>query len=64
MRLEIRDLSGRAVRTLASGVQQPGRHGVVWNGTDDQGRRAARGVYFVRLDVPGHGFAQKAVMVR
>jgi hypothetical protein len=32
-------------------------------GANDVGRLAP-GVYFVRLDVPGHGHTQKAVLVR
>jgi len=51
------------VKTFEKGQRSPDVYSQSWNGTDGQGRRVARGVYFVRLDVPGHGFAQKAVMV-
>jgi len=52
------------VKTFEREQRSPGVYSRSWNGTDDQGRRVARGVYFVRLDVPGHGFTQKVVMAR
>jgi FlgD Ig-like domain len=42
------------VRTLVAGVSQPaGRHTVVWDGTDDTGRRLGGGVYMCRMSVDG-----------
>jgi hypothetical protein len=40
---------GRRVRILASGRHEAGRYELVWDGCDDLGRRAAPGVYLVRL---------------
>jgi hypothetical protein len=47
--LAIYDIAGRHVRTLATGYHGDGRHEVVWDGSDDSGRRVSSGVYFVRL---------------
>jgi hypothetical protein len=47
--LEVMDVQGRRVRTLATGPQTAGSHSVDWNGTDEQGRRVANGTYFVRF---------------
>lgn len=47
--LAVFDLSGRRVRLLASGWLEAGPHLLRWDGTDDQGRRMAPGVYFYRL---------------
>ncbi len=44
------DLAGRKVKSLASGRRGAGGHEVPWDGTNDSGRRAASGVYFVRLE--------------
>jgi hypothetical protein len=43
------DPSGRRVKRLADGPFEPGRHVLRWDGTNDDGRRVASGVYLVRL---------------
>jgi hypothetical protein len=43
------DVSGRMTKTLASRFFQAGSYSLKWDGTDDNGNRVARGVYFVRL---------------
>ena len=47
--LEVFDVQGARVRTLAAGWQPAGRHRVVWDGRDDAGHRLSPGVYLVRL---------------
>ncbi len=49
MTARIYDLAGREVRRLADRAFAAGPHELRWDGADDQGRRLARGVYFVRL---------------
>jgi hypothetical protein len=51
--LEVIDLSGRRVRTLAGGMQAAGVHDARWDGRDDAGRSVGAGVYFVRLSAEG-----------
>ncbi len=43
VRLEIFDVAGRRVRTLAHGVQSAGRHQAVWDGRDEDGRALGSG---------------------
>jgi hypothetical protein len=47
--LGIFDATGRAVRSLASGVVEAGTYDIAWDGRDDSGRAAAAGVYYARL---------------
>lgn len=47
--LDVFDLQGHRVRTLASGRYEAGSHAVRWPGVDEQGRQVANGIYFVRL---------------
>lgn len=50
VRLEIFDVSGRLVKTLAGGQHFPaGRNRVMWDGTNDDGQPVASGVYWYRL---------------
>ncbi|HEX7070066.1 MAG TPA: PQQ-binding-like beta-propeller repeat protein [Rhodothermales bacterium] len=46
--LEIFDVLGRRVRTLADQNWTAGRHSVAWDGRDDSGQGVASGVYFCR----------------
>ncbi len=52
-RLEVFDVRGALVRTLADGRFEAGEHAVTWDASDFGGRPVARGVYFYRLAVPG-----------
>jgi uncharacterized repeat protein (TIGR02543 family) len=49
VRLEVFDLNGRIVSTLANAVRKPGRYSVTWAPS----RSVPAGLYFVRLDAAG-----------
>ena len=49
VKLEILDVMGRRVRTLANGTFAAGRYVHGWNGRDDQGSAVRPGVYLARL---------------
>jgi hypothetical protein len=50
VKLAIYDISGRRVKTLANQSFDRGQHSLRWDGSDDQGRRSASGVYLCRLE--------------
>jgi hypothetical protein len=62
--LRIFDARGRLVRTLVDRTLGAGPHAVEWDGRDDNGGRAASGVYFYRLTGPGYTEARKMVLVQ
>ena len=64
LRLEVLDLRGRVVRTLATGSRGEGRHEVVFDGRDQRGERLASGVYLARLRVAGSEQTQFLTMVK
>jgi hypothetical protein len=63
-RVAIYDARGRLVKTLADGAIGRGRHVVSWDATDESGARAAAGVYFCSLEVPGAVLARKVTLLR
>jgi hypothetical protein len=62
--LHIYDARGRVVRTLVDGDAGPGLVRVPWDGSDQGGRRAASGKYFLRLESSGRTVAQPLLLVR
>ncbi len=62
--LSVFDITGRKVRDLVSDFLPAGGHTVLWNGLDRSGRRAASGVYFVRLSSGGGAITRKMLLVK
>ncbi len=60
----VHDLTGRLVRLLADGRQDPGRVELTWNGTDLQGHKVASGTYLLRAELDGMSVGRKITMVR
>jgi hypothetical protein len=58
------DLSGRRVRTLASGVARPGRFSASWDLRGAHGEGAAAGVYFLRLQLGAESHTSRVVVLR
>jgi flagellar hook assembly protein FlgD len=64
VRLEVFDLQGRRVRTLAAGPRTAGWHDVNWNGQMEGGARSGAGLYFVRFRTEGREFRQRLIWLR
>lgn len=62
--VDIFDIRGRLVATLASGSMRSGEHRLHWDGTDRTGGAAASGVYFVRAAVGDWRASRKLVLLR
>jgi photosystem II stability/assembly factor-like uncharacterized protein len=58
--VEVFDLTGRRVKSLAAGRLGAGGHRVTWDGTNESGRRVASGIYYLRLDT-GRGTATRTL---
>lgn len=62
--LAIYDAAGRLVRTLVHDVQDAGRHEARWDGTDQDGRGVAAGVYLCRLEADDVRATKRLTLVR
>ena len=58
------DARGRRVRDLEAGHLPAGEHALRWDGRDADGRAAASGTYFVRLETDRHTLTRPIVRVR
>jgi hypothetical protein len=61
--LRVFDNAGRAVHTVQNGYQAAGHYSASWNGICDNGRRAANGILFYRIDAPGVHSVVKVTIV-
>lgn len=64
VRIRIHDVRGRLVRRLVLRRETPGRHAVLWDGTDDSGQRLASGLYFCRLEAGGDLRLRRMLLLR
>ena len=64
VRITVHDVRGRLVRSLVDDTAGAGEHAVIWNGCDDQGRRAPAGVYFVNLQTGQGQVSRRVVLTR
>ncbi|MDH4155750.1 MAG: S8 family serine peptidase [candidate division Zixibacteria bacterium] len=62
--LTVINILGREVKTLHSGILSAGTHSVVWDGTASDGRTAANGVYFYRLESGGNVSSKKMTLLK
>lgn len=63
-RIEIADLSGRRLATIAEGAHGAGQHEASWSGSDESGNAMPAGVYFVRLESEGRSSRCRIALLR
>lgn len=64
VQLEVFDVLGQRVRTLASGEFGAGLHSVSWDARDDAGFEVSTGIYLVRLQTPLRMQTTKVLLTR
>jgi hypothetical protein len=57
------DVSGRKVKTIIDKKQKSGYYSEIWCGDDDNGRKVAAGIYFVRIATKENKIQKKIVLV-
>lgn len=64
VRVDVYDLSGRHVRSLAQGTFEAGQRDLVWDLSDDRGRRVPFGMYLVRAQIGSTVFSRRVSVAR
>jgi len=64
VKMRIYDVSGRLVRMLVDEVREAGSYEAVWDGTNDEGRSTASGIYFCRMEAADYERTLKMVLLR
>ena len=53
VKVDVLDVAGRRVRSLAAAPMEPGKHTLSWDGHDDGGHPLRAGLYFARMHAGG-----------
>jgi trimeric autotransporter adhesin len=64
VRVTIHDLRGRQIAVLEDGARPAGTTFVTWDGSDEDGREAPAGIYFVRMELPGRVEMRRVVRLK
>jgi hypothetical protein len=62
--LEIYNVTGQKVRTLAQGQHEPGRYRIQWNATNDYGNPLSSGMYIYRIRAGDFVSVKKLVLMK
>jgi hypothetical protein len=62
--VQVHDVTGRRLATIANGLYQPGEFSAVWNGRNDAGREVPSGTYFARLHAGEYVAVRKMVLLK
>ncbi len=61
--LEIYDITGQKVRTLANTIMPEGSHMIVWDGKNDDAQSVLSGIYFCRIILDDNSQTKKIVLL-
>jgi flagellar hook assembly protein FlgD len=62
--IQIFNILGQKVKTIERGNYDAGRYRIVWDGTNEGGRRVASGVYFYRILAGDFVHTMKMVLIK
>ena len=62
--LNVYDIKGRLVSTLANNVYEAGYHTFVWNGLDQTGNKVSAGIYFYSLHTKEMTLTKKMIFMK
>jgi len=62
--IDVYNIKGQRVQSLANDIYTAGRYSVVWNGDDATGRSVGSGVYFYRMTTVGYTSVQKMLLLK
>ena len=60
----IYNLKGQKIKTLVNETLSTGQHAVIWNGTDDNGKAVASGIYLYQLKAGIYTASRKMILLR
>ena len=62
--IDIFNIKGQKVTTLAKDDFKAGQHNLIWNGTDQNGRNVSSGVYFYKMSTENYNSINKMILMK
>lgn len=62
--LKVYDTAGKLIKILKEGIENPGEHSFIWDGTDTNNNLLASGIYFLRLTVKDYSVTKKIIRAK
>jgi hypothetical protein len=62
--IDIYNVKGQLVKTLFNGFHNPGRHEIVWKGTDNNNNNVSSGVYFTKIKTKTTSETKKIMLMK
>ena len=62
--IEVYNIRGQRIKTLVNDHFPVGRHSVVWNGTDDNGRSVSSGIYLYRMTAGSYQSVRRMLLIK
>ncbi|MFA7056139.1 MAG: T9SS type A sorting domain-containing protein [Candidatus Cloacimonadales bacterium] len=62
--VDIYNLKGQKVKSLLNENQEAGKHSIIWQGDNDQGKQVSSGTYFYRIKNAGHEVVKKMLLMK
>ncbi len=64
VRIKIYNIKGQVVRSLMEDNLKEGYHSVIWNGEDNNGKEAASGLYFYKMESDDYSAIKKTILIK
>jgi flagellar hook assembly protein FlgD len=62
--IEVYNIRGQLVKTLANGTFKTGLYNVVWNGKDESDRKVSSGIYFYKMKTDDYSSIKKMILLK
>ena len=62
--IQIFDVTGRLIETLADVQMEAGTHQLVWNARDEEGNKVIAEIYFLKMQTGNYSETRKLVVVK
>ena len=62
--LNVFDVTGRHIKELVTGIQKTGNYKVVWDGTNESGKKVASGFYIYTLEFEGKVTSKNMILIK
>ena len=64
VRIEVYNVKGQRIKTLLNENMPAGTYQVTWNGTDDNNRKVASGIYFYKMKSGRYTSTKKMILMK